>query len=302
MTSSFSRSADMKLIRIIPALLALAIALPLAAAVNWEKNGLSLVSSNAADKERDKNTARLKDKAGHEIVVSWTGADLADDQVARVTALTEQFYAFKLITVDQLTFTRRDGGLIEVTVLPAAFKSKDQDFMPNLPAGLTFMFANKLLDFDFRMVIDNVFVRMKGTFTNEEKLAERMGLALKDPLAYIRRNSLDFALEQIEKLQLRTEELESKLVQAQTDSQQAQAEAQRELGKLRTALMLFQNRGFFGDIQAIKPEVLAAIIGAKQSQPTWTRLQIGEQLRRNKIEVNDNEILVVFVTFFNEYK
>lgn len=152
----------------------------------------------------------LRDAQGREFSVSLLGSFTADRRQA-LSRLREVIYSLPGLDVQRLRFVfERDRA--DAVVIPASFRFEGEDFARYLPSGMQFQFDDAIV-FDFRMLVDNLAVRINGQFLAADQFMGRLRRAVENPSAYIQSQDpqflarrLDDQLGRIEALELSAEE------------------------------------------------------------------------------------------------
>jgi hypothetical protein len=101
--------------------------------------------------------------------------------VARLAAQWAIIDSFSTIVVQSLRFTIENSSTaIAIVVVPSRLVAEGNDLLPTVPAGLYFSYTD-FLEYDFRMTVGNLFLRIRGVYRSETELVGRMLAALKDP-------------------------------------------------------------------------------------------------------------------------
>lgn len=138
---------------------------------------------------KDRTELRMIDPEGNPFVLIYFQSP-TDADLERVAQIWKAMSSFTFITPSSLTVSLlRDG--IEIILIPAAFLYRGEDLKEYLPSGLRFYYTD-YPTYDFRLTKEGLFLRMTGRWINEEELANRIIIALEDPEAFIRSQSLEY--------------------------------------------------------------------------------------------------------------
>ena len=130
-----------------------------------------------------------------QIVYSGT---LSSMTINQIISSKNTFYSWSELKIDSLKYIVSKDS-VEILITPSSVMSKNENITGNIPAGMLFVLSDNILQYDFRIMKDNVFVRIKGIFVDKSELFDKIALALEDPILYVRRNEPDYMLEQIDK-------------------------------------------------------------------------------------------------------
>ena len=266
--------------------------------------GVTLVSSGTD--QNDRTVASLKDAAGRAWSISYV-EDPTPSLIDRISRLKDQFYAFKNVKIDSLQFAVT-GSLINATILPSRFVSGGQDLTAYLPAGLFFSYSDAL-EYDFRVAVESLFLRINGPFTGEDEIVKKVSAAVADPKKFLVRSDPEYILSRFDQYdkslvdlraandQLRAADDE---LRAADDKLRADNQALKdELTRVRTAAMTNQNQVFFSK-KPVPPDGVARVTELKQADPSLTVAQVSTKLKAEGIKMTDREIKLVFQYYFNE--
>ncbi|MFW5643833.1 MAG: hypothetical protein ACOCYQ_07355, partial [Alkalispirochaeta sp.] len=97
-----------------------------------------------------------------------------------------------------------------------------------MPSGMQFIFDDAP-SFDFRMLVDNLAVRIDGAFLTEEQFLVRIQRAVENPEAYIQSSDPQFLAEQIRQLQRLIDVLEVTVQDLATEDARIEESLRRAL-------------------------------------------------------------------------
>jgi len=138
----------------------------------------------------------VQDRAGNNF--EFIGESMSDSQANLLVQLRKQFADLKYIKIKTLRVVIADGE-VEALILPYSFTYKGEDLTKYLPSGIQFYYEY-YLEYDFRMLIKKLFIRIKGQYFDETSLADQMIEAVKDPVAYIRSHEPEYLIKKIAEL------------------------------------------------------------------------------------------------------
>ena len=164
----------------------LLLSLTSATALDLSGAGFTVVSETR-EGERTAYTAR--DEEGNELIVVAKGR-ITDRHVAAVVQARDTFFSWRFMEISYLRIIV-DEATPQVLIIPGVFEYDGLNLVPFLPSGLQF-FLDDRLEYDFRIKAQNMFVRMKGQFFDEEQFSIRLVSAARDPGDFIARNDPEY--------------------------------------------------------------------------------------------------------------
>ncbi len=171
----------------------------------------------------------VRDSAGNEFVAVYAG-DLTSSQGERLDRIVEQFFAFSYVAIDRLRVVFSEDR-IEILAVPASFAYEGVQLARYMPAGMTFYYVDAL-EYDFRIRVDNIFVRISGQFFDEDQFADRIARAVENPVAYMQTQDPQFIFQRFTELEDRLTQLEDRLTQLERDSAARREALQGEIDQL----------------------------------------------------------------------
>jgi len=255
-----------------------------AAAYDWAVKGISQVSAS------EEGVLTLRDQQGNVFLVEEKGVPVNETIARDILQLKSSFLGYTYIKARTLKFTSTGQG-IAILVLPESFNYQTKDFLPNVPSGLEFMYQNKILNYSFRMTVDNLFLRIQGVFLDEESLCKKMEEALVNPQNYIRRRDPEYFVTKID-------ELEQRAIKSEGDNQRLQ----NELELFKQATVGLHNTGFFSDKGPLAADKLTRILELKRERPEISVEEMEKILKEQNIIVSVKEIKLVFRVYFNDFR
>jgi hypothetical protein len=238
-------------------------------AFDWEGAGLKTVEEKEIDGEK---RIILEDGKGVQVTVDFTG-ELSDGNAASVVEAYRFFQNWDRMKPERISITLRDGGLTAV-VIPSSYNYRNIDFVPHMPSGMIFTLGD-VNRYNFRIVKDDFFIRIKGDFISENMLNQKIFSALDDPMKYLEANNPKYI---VNKLQRQEEEIEN----------------------LKYNMIVLANRGCFGKIKPVSKKDINRIIAVKQDHPDYDSKQVEDVLKEKDIKISRKIIELVFVIYFNE--
>ncbi len=255
-------------------------------AFDWSTKGVKELKKSQSENEI---VSEFADSSGRKFTVKYYDEVSAADADI-ILELNTKFYSWKNMKPARINFLI-SNRVIEIAVIPDKFSFKEENIMKYLPAGMLFMYTDSL-SYNFRITKNNIFVRIKGKFKDEEELCEKTLEAIKDPLAYLKKRDPEFFLTKLTAL----EESYRKL---QRDHEQL---AEKH-AKLLYAVMTLHNTGFLGfGVNPIDKKAVSRIIAIKRENPSIKPEEIEEKMKKEGFKISDDEIILVLSVYYNEFK
>ncbi len=250
-----------------------------AMAYDWSSAGLELKDSGSVE---DENYVILKDRNSNEMKVRFSG-ELDDKWGEAVAKFNNSFRTWTYMKIGKLEFYI-NGNTLEILVIPSSFTYQGLDFIPNIPAGMTFLYDYDL-KYNFRVTKNDYFLRISDRFIDELSLCQRMKEAVDDPIGYMKKREPEYFLRKLNELE------------------EAQALTGDNIDKLIRALLYYQNSSFLGfGNTPVKSQVIKRIIELKTKDPKITKVNIKTQMDVEKIQVTEKEIQLILDVFYNEFE
>jgi len=250
-----------------------------AMAYDWKSAGIEQTGTGSTGEE---NYLMLKDSNSTVLKVRFQG-ELQDTWAAKIVELNKKFSEWKYMKPDNIDYFIT-GDSLEILVIPSSFKYHDNDFLPYIPGGMTFIY-DYALRYNFRITKNEIFLRVNDKFIEEELLCKRIKEALDDPIAYLTKREPEYFLQKLNELEERM------------------AFIKNSQDKLTQSVLYFQNSGFLGfGNTPVKNSLIKRVIELKTADPALNKDKLKEALEKEKIEATDKEIQLILSVFYNEFK
>ncbi|HUV08961.1 MAG TPA: hypothetical protein VMX75_14610 [Spirochaetia bacterium] len=154
--------------------------------VSMEDLGLKILEEGKSD---GKTSLKLADSAANVFTVVFS-VPVSDETWRTVVSIKDGLWAWKDVDLASVKFVVTEKEM-EIVVMPLSYVFRGRDIKPYMHSGMNFFYSD-YLTYDFRMVKDNLFLRMFGRWINEEEFGKKMVFALDNPLAYIQAQSPDY--------------------------------------------------------------------------------------------------------------
>lgn len=146
---------------------------------NFQRLGYSVVSRGAED---GYTIVTLRDNAGIRFDVYYEGS-LSNEQLNQLKEIQTVVASWRNLTISRLQYIMAPDQ-IEIVIVPASYSYGGRNYIPYLPSGLKFYYTG-ILEYDFRILVNRMTLRVSGPYFNENQLAEKLKSAVDDPIAYI---------------------------------------------------------------------------------------------------------------------
>ena len=263
--------------RLLPCALTIVSATGVAAA-DWAALGARVVKTSA---EEGRTRLLVADGKGFQFSVSHTG-DLTDGDAARIMKLRRRFLTWSIGPVRTINFLL-SGPTIEALVLPEKASCGAKDMTELLPAGLLFR-ETDTLEYNFRLTIQNLFVRIKGVYISEAELCSKLSAAAENPREYIRQRDPEYILLTLDRLKARLDDL---------------AGGQ---DRLRRAVIALHNRSFFSGPRPVQEKTVRRVVALKKETPGLTAEQLSDKLKSEGILLSAEETELILNVYYGQFK
>jgi hypothetical protein len=219
-----------------------------------------------------------KDAKGTAVSV-LSAAALTDANARSLRDLLGTLEGWKYLKIDHLRAVFNRDGSADVVVMPSSFSYKNVELTAYLPSGLQFSY-NGSLAYDFRMLKDNLFLRLKGQVFDENQFAERLLSAVNDPILYLQTTDPEYLQKRMDELVAKVDALSAQIAGLGAQIASLAADHQKSDNSLKVAIVTLNNKGFFGTIMPVTSQDVDEIVTMKRADPALTRVQIAERLKQ----------------------
>lgn len=170
-------------------------------------------SADLRDRGFSIRSTRTDDGITYQEVVAPGGIELT---VGAMDRLEDRQLNVLSVIVDTLTsleyLVARDVKAVfypdraEVLIVPTEFVYGGKDLSAYLPSGMQFYYVTHL-EYDFRMLVDRLFLRIRGQYFTEEQFADKLLRAAADPAAYLQSQDPEFVVRRFEDIEDSVDEL-----------------------------------------------------------------------------------------------
>ena len=195
------RRRDLTLIIVI-----LAILVPAALfSQDLEAEGYSLLSTR---QKGDETIYEVRDREGS-IITIQSGTPLTRETVGLLKTLHDDFYTWNDMRVDTMSLIISEETA-EISVVPSSYEYGGVDLTAYMPSGMQFYYDG-FLEYDFRLKVDTLFLRVRGRYEGERELSEKLVSATGDPYTYIQSYDQEFFIRKFMEMDVKAEQFESAL-------------------------------------------------------------------------------------------
>ncbi|MFO8063791.1 MAG: hypothetical protein ACQETQ_08165 [Spirochaetota bacterium] len=298
-------------------LLAVALGLPVVPAlhaVSLEDNGYEVL-----DTRQEEGTYRfdVEDTDGNEFEIRSDQEELSEGQINTLDVVRRVVYDLDTLEVESMRVLF-EAGRVDILVVPSEFEYQGQDLLPYIPSGLQFSF-DAVLNYDFRLLVDEYFMRFRGQYVDEEQFVGRLADAVNDPVGFLESRRPELIAQRVDELEewaedseQRRAELREELDDAQVELEQTREElaetedrltqTRAELEEVRSGVLAFNNRTFFGRVRPLEPQTVDRIVELREEHPDIEQSEIRDRLSEEGLEASGNEVSIVLAVYFNEFE
>ena len=297
----------MKKILILVTLLAMGSALSVSAQQDLLSKDFSLLGTS---QEGANTVYQIRHSSGFTFTVSMQEAPTQDHvRIFEAVARTVGSMKFLNPASARIVFV---GKRAEIVVLPKTFSYKGKDFIPFMPSGIQFV-TIPILSNTISVSWCRIFScgSTASTFPKNSSRT-RSRAPSKIPYAYIQTHDPEYIIRKFQEIEKNIEEIKASIAATKTDltstnNNLAVANKKAEtLGAdftlLRFALLVLNNRGFFGSINLPSQEAIAKLVALKKSEPGLTMKDAEARLQAQGVVMTSKEVFLVFSVYFNEFQ
>lgn len=252
---------------------------------DWAKKGFK---ENSPVPWNGKSKTEIQDAQGKSFFLI-TSSEIDEKRMNQILQLRDIFTHWQGLEIKQLSFTVNADNL-EIWILPSVFQTSKGNIASYMPSGMIFYAADAVY-YDFRMVKDNVFFKIRGNYLSLDSLISQIHKAMDNPLAYIRLYDPDYYLVKMDEYGRDVEKLKAQM-----------EEQQKGLDLLRGAVMYFQNSGFLSGNAQVSKTALDRLVFLKKGNPKLSKKDAASQLEKEGIKISDREIELIFAVYFNQFE
>lgn len=148
-------------------------------------------------------TLDLQHESGLRVSVVFHG-ELTAQQLEALRFLRETIVGIRGLVAARLRLLF-EGPRVDVLVVPESFTVQGRELARFMPSGMQFSYTDTL-QYDFRLLVDNLALRMSGRYFTAEQFTDRLLRAIEAPAAYIQSQDPEFLFRRLDEQQRLLEE------------------------------------------------------------------------------------------------
>jgi hypothetical protein len=267
----------MKRYSVITVILSLAFAMS-AYAADWKGLGLEVLDKKEGEGAYE---YKLKDAGGIEFVIQ-SEKEISDALVKRAIDMKGTLTSREIFKVKEIKFTILPNS-IDAAIVPSEFTYSGTDILPYLPSTIIFSLSDKL-EYSFRIVKDNIFMRIKGEYIDDKELGEKVLEGINNPVGFVRKRDPEYFLSRINEMEDSLKRLTS------------------ENGKLRNAVMTWHNTFLGFGSSPIEQKKVDRVLELRKQRPDIKKDEIKATMEKEGNPISGKELDLIFATYFNEFQ
>ena len=251
-----------------------------ASAYDWSSEGFKELAAGV--EEDGENYLILKDSAS--VIIKIRHYDeLSQGWEDRVVELNRKFTKWESMKASAIDYLVTNNS-IEALIKPSYFTYNKNNYLPYIPAGMTFILYDYGISYNFRIAKDNIFLRLNDKFIDEASLCKRMKEAIDDPVLYLKKREPEYLLQKLNEL-----EGDITVLKMYHD-------------RLANSVLYLHNTGFLGfGNSPVKGSLIKRVVEIKTKHPEMTFDQIKKQLDLEKTDYSSSELKLILNIFYNEF-
>lgn len=220
-----------------------------------------------------------------------------------------EIFSWKTLTVKSVKLIFKKEG-IEINVIPDSLTFNETELSPYLPAGITFIHA-AYTKYDFRVVKDNYFIRIRGQYYGPDLLLKAVDEAVADPVKYIAANDPEFMIKQISEIKVNDSNQDGKIDRLEKDLETLSAEYKNlssahkkllsDFETLRYAYIAVTRKGIYGKKEPIPQNDIDSILEIKTRRSSATVDEVYEEARDKGMKISKGKVALILNTYFSSY-
>lgn len=226
-----------------------------------------------------------------------------------ITRFYNELALLEGLEVKQATIIFNDTGF-EAVIVPEKFIYGEIDFTPYLPAGLSFIYKTYTM-YDFRMLKDRYFIRVRGEYFGSDDLLDKMKAAYDDPVKYIVSHNPEYVVKQLGKLDLENsnqdssiykleKEIES-LSKSHSDLMKQHKALLEDYDKLKFAFIAAVKKGIYGSKKPVPEETIDKVLLIKKLNPSYTYIEVYNEMKAEGIKISKGKVALILNTYLGDY-
>jgi len=243
-------------------------------AYDWQSQNATVIDQK---EEGLKTILTLKDNQDRLFTVTFQEESAMASLADKIIKYKNEFTSWQQIHFKEVSFVV-SPGLLEVIIVPQELNHNHVNVVSAIPAGITMTYNTdkEVLRYDFRIMKDNLFIRIAGDYIQEDEMVAKLFFAYDNPLAYMRRTDPEYLSKQIDDLREETE-------------------------RLRQALIYLHNEDWLNHFRTIPPETIQSVVAIKQAHPGTTKAELWKEIKKQKIKITKQEFDLLMIVYYNEF-
>ncbi len=160
-------------------------------AVSPNNFGISILSTRA---ENGLSVYEAENRDGYRFSIALKG-EPDDSQIKLAHLVEDTFFYWKNLNIESLKIVF-ENGKASVIIVPAELMYGSVNLSEYLPAGIQFYY-DTFFEYDFRMYVDNLFLRLKGQLLSEDELIKKIYEASINPILFLQTQDPAYIVRQI---------------------------------------------------------------------------------------------------------
>jgi len=245
-------------------------------ALDWQSLNASVIDTK---EDGAKTVLTLKDGQNRIFRVTFQDQVITAAIADKIIKYKNEFYSWRQIHFQEVNFII-SASSVEIIIIPSEIAHDQINLATVVPAGITMTYypEKEVLYYNFRIMKDNLFIKITGDYLNEAEMLSKLTSAYDNPSAYLQRN-----------------EPEPENLSKELDNLKEETE------KLRQALIYLHNEDWLYRFKSIPPETIKRIVELKQSNPGMKKSELWKELKKEKIKITKQEFKLLLIIYFNEY-
>ncbi len=231
---------------------------------NWEEYDLTVVQRGMKDNQ---NFVVLEDADQRRFSVTFA-EEFEDVILENILELHDTFANWESMSLRSISFMVAGENSLEILIYPATYTVNGEDYSQYLTAGMFFTYADSLY-YNFRILVDRVFVGIKGIYIDEGAFNEKLSEAVADPRAYVNSRDPEFMLEKIDRMEV-------------------------TLRRLQYLTIADLNR------REVEQSIIDRVVALKKENPSTTSSAIAEDLKAEDIKIGSSTVDIILKVYFTE--
>ncbi len=260
------------------------------------------ITFSQTGKEGSFNIYRVNYQGGDADVSIILEGTPGDSERRTLKIFADEIFNWSTLTAKSVKLIFKKDG-IEINVIPGSLTYNDSELTPYLPAGITFIHTDYTM-YDFRVVKDNYFIRIRGQYYGPDLLLKAVDEAVADPVRYIAAHDPEFIIKQISDINVKDAGQDGEIDRLRKDLESLSAEHKKLLSDfdaLRYAYIAVTRKGIYGSKEPIPQNDIDSIIEIKTRRSSATVDEVYEEARSKGMKITKGKVALIINTYFSSY-